>query len=281
MLIITHTHERIARTIMGLRAQTREPRTITVAVDGDDARIESEVRRAAAAIGRSVALVLRPRQSGSRRAQNRNNAVRSLLLRGIDEHADLIFFDGDCIPDPGAVAAHADALGTHPLSLGSAIRLGEDQTGTLTDEWILGGGIASVLDPAQRRSSGRAHFQTRKRIVMRSLGLAKTHKPGILSGNFGVRLIAFAHVNGFDESFTGWGMEDDDLARRLYMSGVKPRSVMDRAIVYHQHHPTEQPDQWHDARNASRLSAKAERRCSLGLDNPMDQDAPKVIRIET
>lgn len=279
-LVITHTHERIARTLMGLNAQTVSPRTITVAIDGDDPRIEPEIRRAASALGRPITLVLRARQAESRRAQNRNNAVRALLESGLDEHARLIFFDGDCIPCVDAVEAHADALETHPLSLGWAIRLSEDQTAALNDQQILDGKTGSVLDPTQRASSGRAHFQTRKRIVMKRLGLTKPHKPGILSGNFGIRLSAFVDVNGFDESFTGWGMEDDDLARRLYMGGVKPRSVMDRAVVFHQHHPTDQPGSWHDATNAGRLSRETARRCALGLDRPMDQDEPVVIRVE-
>lgn len=279
-LVITHTHERIARTLMGLNAQTLSPRSITVAIDGDDPRIEPEIRRAASAIGRPVTLVLRARQAESRRAQNRNNAVRALLGSGLDEHARLIFFDGDCIPCPGAVEAHARALDTNPLSLGWAIRLSEDQTARLSDEQVLEGGADAVIDAKQRASSKKAHFQTRKRIVMKKVGLTKPHKPGILSGNFGIRLSTFARVNGFDESFTGWGMEDDDLARRLYMGGVKPRSVMDRAVVFHQYHPTDQPASWHDATNADRLSRETVRRCALGLDNPMDQDEPVVIRVE-
>ncbi len=279
-LVITHTHERIARTLMGLKAQTMSPRSITVAIDGDDPRIEPEIRRAASAIGQPITLVLRTRQAESRRAQNRNNAVRALLERGLDEHARLIFFDGDCIPCVDAVEAHSNALDTNPLSLGWAIRLSEDQTATLSDAQILDGTTDSVLDSKQRSSSGKAHFQTHKRIVMKKFGLTKPHKPGILSGNFGIRLSSFMAVNGFDESFTGWGMEDDDLARRLYMGGVKPRSVMDRAVVFHQYHPTDQPESWHDATNADRLSRETVRRCSLGLDNPMDQDEPVVIRIE-
>lgn len=43
-------------------------------------------------------------------------------------------------------------------------------------------------------------------------------------------------VNGYNEDFTGWGKEDNDLAIRLINAGIKLRFVKFGAIVYHLHH---------------------------------------------
>ncbi|HYJ38515.1 MAG TPA: galactosyltransferase-related protein, partial [Chitinophagaceae bacterium] len=43
-------------------------------------------------------------------------------------------------------------------------------------------------------------------------------------------------VNGYDESFKGWGKEDNELSVRLQNAGVKLRFIKFGAVVYHLHH---------------------------------------------
>jgi glycosyltransferase involved in cell wall biosynthesis len=43
-------------------------------------------------------------------------------------------------------------------------------------------------------------------------------------------------VNGYNEEFTGWGKEDNDIAVRLFMKGIKIRFIKFGAILYHIHH---------------------------------------------
>jgi len=278
-LIITHTHERIARTLLGLGAQTLTPTSITVACDSDDERIQPEIQRASNLLKKPILLVLRKSSEHSCRSQNRNNAVRALLERGVQSDSRLFFIDGDCIPCSNACRTHLRALRSHELSLGWAVRLSPEQTDELTDEQVLSGSAESVMTREQHLSCTSAHRQARKRILLRIFKLIKPHKPGILSGNFGVRLQDFQEVNGFDESFTGWGMEDDDLARRLYMAGVRPQSVMDRAVVIHQYHPTHEPPNWKDSENAHRLSQSVAITCEHGLKKPAAQHEPRVIEV--
>lgn len=45
-------------------------------------------------------------------------------------------------------------------------------------------------------------------------------------------------VNGYDESFLGWGCEDHDLVARLMNHRIKPLQVRHRAICYHLWHPS-------------------------------------------
>jgi predicted glycosyltransferase involved in capsule biosynthesis len=57
-------------------------------------------------------------------------------------------------------------------------------------------------------------------------------------------------VNGLDESYTGWGLEDSDLVIRLLRAGVKHKSARCAAPLYHL---------WHRESDRSRL-AENERR---------------------
>ncbi|HVE60411.1 MAG TPA: glycosyltransferase family 2 protein [Chitinophagaceae bacterium] len=43
-------------------------------------------------------------------------------------------------------------------------------------------------------------------------------------------------VNGYNEAFSGWGKEDNDIASRLINAGVKLRFLKFGAIAYHLHH---------------------------------------------
>lgn len=52
---------------------------------------------------------------------------------------------------------------------------------------------------------------------------------------------ALADVGGFDERFTHWGLEDNDLFRRLCRSGVRP--LLANFPVYHLPHPLDPTQQ--------------------------------------
>ncbi len=43
-------------------------------------------------------------------------------------------------------------------------------------------------------------------------------------------------VNGYNESFMGWGSEDREITTRLINAGVKKRSAKMGAVCYHLHH---------------------------------------------
>jgi glycosyltransferase involved in cell wall biosynthesis len=43
-------------------------------------------------------------------------------------------------------------------------------------------------------------------------------------------------VNGFDESFVGWGREDSEFVARLYFSGIHRKNIRFGAVSYHTYH---------------------------------------------
>jgi predicted glycosyltransferase involved in capsule biosynthesis len=50
-------------------------------------------------------------------------------------------------------------------------------------------------------------------------------------------------VNGYDESFNGWGREDTDICIRLTHAGVKKKFIKFGGVQYHLHHPLASRDQ--------------------------------------
>jgi predicted glycosyltransferase involved in capsule biosynthesis len=65
----------------------------------------------------------------------------------------------------------------------------------------------------------------------------------IKSCNLGVWRSDLERVNGFDESFTGWGHEDSDLVVRLFHAGVQRRDGAFATEVFHLWHREAQRDQ--------------------------------------
>lgn len=70
---------------------------------------------------------------------------------------------------------------------------------------------------------------------------------GILGCNLGIWKQDLVDVNGYDESYEGWGKEDSDLAARLYHLGRQRKFIHGRAIVYHLNHPPASRAQLPDA----------------------------------
>jgi predicted glycosyltransferase involved in capsule biosynthesis len=46
----------------------------------------------------------------------------------------------------------------------------------------------------------------------------------------------FIKVNGFNESLTGWGIDDSEMIQRLINNSVKGKRLKHKGIVYHIYH---------------------------------------------
>jgi GT2 family glycosyltransferase len=66
---------------------------------------------------------------------------------------------------------------------------------------------------------------------------------GIRSCNLAMWRADFERVDGFDESFVGWGHEDADLVLRLNHSGVRRKNGFCSTEVFHLWHPEAARDQ--------------------------------------
>lgn len=274
VVVSTHTPRHLAWVLSGLAAQTRVPDAVVVTCDVVDPAITAITARAPL----PVLLVERPHTGKSRSSQVRNNGVRALMELGVKSECTLVFLDGDCVPNPDTVAHHARLCGSPSpggrLVIGFRHDLDENQTAALGGR--AGADAERVLTPGQTLALDRRISRYRRQSMLRRFGLAKAHKPKLLSANFSVALSDYLSINGFDERYEGYGQEDDDLGRRLYRIGCQPVIGIRETVVYHQYHPTRAPGQWADSPNARLFAAGGPARCEHGISNPVPQPPVQV-----
>ncbi len=151
----------------------------------------------------------------------------------------VVFTDGDCVPSRTLVARHRRLAQTGWFVAGSRVGLGARLTRLVVDRQA----------PIQRWGLGRWVEARLKGDVRRLLPLValplrgswRTATPrrwkGLVSFNLAVWREDLERVNGFDESFEGWGREDTDLIVRLLMAGVRYKSGRLAIPVFHLWHP--------------------------------------------
>lgn len=274
VIVSTHTARHLGTVLRALADQSRPPDLVVVTCDTDDGAILTEAEDSAGSLAGRLTVVQRGFTGKSRSSQVRNNGVRQLLADGAAANAVLVFLDGDCAPARTSIAEHERLCQSGTLVIGFRHDLDQAQTEALRT----GLGDMSV-SPEQRAALAVRERRYKRQALLRRFGLAKPHKPKLLSANFSVRLAEYATVNGFDERYEGYGQEDDDLGRRLYATGCRPRIALSETITYHQYHPTRAPGKWHASPNAGLFASGGPVRCVLGLDNPAAQPALVVRRI--
>lgn len=197
--------------------------------------------------------------------ENKGFRKARILNKGIQasQHDYVIFSDGDCIPKADFISAHVSNSSKNYFLGGGHIRLPKDYSDALTPEAVSDGVFEEYLTPDVMAG---LRWKQRKNIFYMLVG--KKRRPKFLGLNFSVPKKALYEVNGFDENYEGWGQEDSDLRERLKRLGLKPKSILTQAIVfhlYHKPHPTKA-----EKRNFSySRRRKIPIRCTNGIEKPL------------
>lgn len=278
MIISTHTVRHLGTVMAGVGAQSRRPDRVIVSCDVEDAGLEETVRDRASALALDATVVQRPHRGQSRSAQVRNNGVRALSGDELGPGTHLIFLDGDCCPGRGCFEAHERSGSVGDLVIGFRYDLTEEQTAQFDEDAMGHGRDPVVIADAQRAGLADRQRRYRRHALLRRLGLAKPHKPKLLSANFSISAAMYRKINGFDEEYLGYGGEDDDLGRRVYAAGGRPVIAITDAIAYHLWHPTRAAARWEESPGIARFKTATPARARFGLDSPYDQPAPSITR---
>jgi glycosyltransferase involved in cell wall biosynthesis len=172
-------------------------------------------------------------------------AARARNLGTLNAKGDyIIFLDGDCVPQRNFISQHRKLAQRGYLVQGSRILL--DQAAT---ERVLGQHIdLQTLGAGEKlawRRSGALNKVVPLLLTLPDIG--RTSKRftwrRIKSCNLAVWRSDLDLVNGFDESFLGWGHEDSDLVLRLYNAGVQRKDGAYATEVLHLWHRENARDQ--------------------------------------
>jgi len=180
----------------------------------------------------------------------------------------VIFTDGDCVPPSFFVSRHLELAAPGYFLAANRMLLTEPFTREVLERRIA----------IHRWGALQWLAAWAKRDVNRALPLAhlpdwgfRVSQPGRWSGVKTCNLSAWrgdlARINGFDERYAGWGLEDSDLVIRLLHAGVKHKSARFAAPVFHLWHRENDRSQLEEnRRKLDEILASQRTEAMVGLD---------------
>lgn len=169
---------------------------------------------------------------GFRAAAIRNRAIAQTSADYV------IFSDGDCVPLPDFVGQHKYLAEQHWFVAGSRILLSEAFTSRVLKEqapvyrWGMRQWLAARMKNDINRLSPFLSLPVSN--LLRKITPNSWH--GVMTCNMGAWRNDLININGFDESFSGWGLEDSDMAIRLLRSGIHRKNARFLLPVLHLWH---------------------------------------------
>jgi glycosyltransferase involved in cell wall biosynthesis len=245
--VIITTYNRpdaLAAVLEGYLAQSDPEFEVIVADDGSGAETRAVVDAFAARAHFPMRHVWQE-DEGFRAAAIRNKAIAAT-------RADyVIFTDGDCVPGRIFVAQHRRLAEAGWFLSANRVLLTERFTRAVLAERlpIHRWGLARWLLAWLRRDINRLLPLVRLPDgAFRKRGAAAWE--GAKTCNLSATRADLLHINGLDERYAGWGLEDSDLVIRLLHAGVRHKSARFAAPVFHL---------WHRENDRSHLPENQER----------------------
>ena len=166
----------------------------------------------------------------------------------------LIFMDGDCIPRPSFIEKHRKLAQDGYLVAGDRILLSEEYTDEVlkNETLVWNNSLLQWLNLYLNKKVNRIYPLIFLPCVSKLRDLNKNWKK-VRTCNLGIFKQDLIKVNGFDNSFSGWGYEDSDFAIRLIHAGVKVKTGRFATGVLHLYH--EENDRSLEQDNLEKLNA--------------------------
>lgn len=199
---------------------------------------------------------------GFRAAAARNLAV------SVSQGEYLVFLDGDCVVFPDFIKTHILLAERGCFVAGNRILLSE----ALTTAILADKEDVCRWSPA-RFLRARIHSEVNRLLPLLRLPdgffrkLQRSRWQGAMTCNLAVWRDDFYQVNGFDESFVGWGHEDAEFVNRLINSGIFRKEGRFAAPVLHMWHQAQ--DRVNEKENLQKLFSHIDQkliRAEQGID---------------
>lgn len=225
----------LKQTLRSVANQTILPNEVIIADDGSDERTAKLIQDFKTNHPKLNIKHVWHEDNGFRLAAIRNMAIRTAASDYI------IQIDGDIILDQNFIADHLSIQAVGYFVTGSRLLLDKEITEILLE--------SEKVNIAALRWKGKNFLNTlRIPLFMRLLQDSYKTKGKYLDYVKGCNMAFWKSdlylVNGYDESFIGWGREDSDICIRLINAGVKKKFIKFFAVQYHLHHPLASRDQF-------------------------------------
>jgi len=242
--------------------QTTKPYEVIIADDGSTDSTPEVINRFRNEATFPVIHVWQ-KNEGFRLATIRNKAI----ARAKGDY--IVQTDGDIVLHPDFIADHAAVARRGHFVCGSRVLVHKD----LTDKIFADSSI--IITPwihgiSNRKNAFRSTFLSK---AVNILSPSHLKYRGCNMAFWRSDLLA---VNGYDESYLGWGCEDHDLVARLMNHRIKPLQVRHRAICYHLWHPSSKKTDTFQRNNALLEATRRDKhiRSNDGLDKYLSGNIP-------
>ncbi|HXH72015.1 MAG TPA: glycosyltransferase family 2 protein [Mariprofundaceae bacterium] len=200
---------------------------------------------------------------GFRKARIHNRVIREVT------EPYILLTDGDCIPLPNLVSTHLRLASHGHFISGRRILLSEALTRRLLN------GEEKLADNIRQWLRLRLRGEVNRLLPMFTppyLSAPNDKLAGIRGCHLSLWRDDLVAINGFDESYEGWGREDSDLVARLLHAGIRRRNLQGTPVLHLWHR--ENPRQKLDANDALLKQCLDERRIKaiVGLTQLAGQD---------
>jgi len=277
--------------LVSLAHQSTSPASVVVTCDTDDPAIGQLLDQTKTAMGDRLPRIIyvsRTHTGIARLNQVRNNGLRALDTAVSPAGQDLIvLLDGDTMLASDAIERHiAAAQRGAELVIPFRVNLDAETTDRIAINPLELPDLNELVSNTNAKKLAQRHRRYQRQLLLkrslpRWLQVIKDHKPKVLGGHHAITVGVMRRINGYDEDYTGYGYDDDDITRRIYQlrPHVRVSIAVQGCLSFHLWHPTRAPRQPVEARGYERF-----RRTDLpmsaesGWSSPGDQ--PEVcVRI--
>ncbi|WP_417351853.1 glycosyltransferase family 2 protein [Flavobacterium alkalisoli] len=189
----------------------------------------------------------------------RKSKILNKAVAGSDSDY-IIQIDGDCIMHRNFIEDHINAAERNMYLYGARVNILEDAVKEVLENKITSFSFFSKL----------IKNKTRSLHIPFLAGMYKPHKEysdKFRGCNVSYWKSDFIAVNGYNESFEGWGREDSDLIIRMGNNGVIAKRLRYAGIVFHIHHKINSRDNFEaNDRIQQETIEKKIIRCEQGVD---------------
>ena len=279
MITTYNRSDALLAVLHGLSMQTDRNFEVIVADDGSKAEHRRTISESSVARALKATYIWHP-DVGFTASRVRNRGVAAA------SHRYVVFLDGDCVPEVDFIARHKALAESGFFVNGSRVLLSPELTREVVAQGTSGGGELVCGRGAaywlRQRFQGRASKLTG--LLRLPDGPWRVNRrftwKGIRSCNMGVWKTDFARIDGFDESFVGWGHEDADFVLRLHHAGVARKNGFCATEVFHLWHREASRDQEsHNAKVVTERSKTGVTRAALGYSQQRVNDDVLITRL--